>query len=222
MAGSANDLLRSRNAEKLQPGTTNRHRTQPWTNRVHNLVGENGHAKSLICHTEWSDQRQENDVIELIRAPFHVADLSSETLHVIGRMSAFRSSRSFKLSVTFHTPRQHTHMGHIHRLCVTAHRSQSKRSTHTTRHNPTPPSRAIHVVSDFSFSHKRRKECNKSAHDRVLILLTRKVCKRLEKHRWCLALVAAHTRTPHNDPTRTNFPETNSKKKCPRCTLAKN
>ena len=112
-------------------------------------------------------------------------------------------------------------MGHIHRLCVTAHRSQSKRSTHTTRHNPTPPSRAIHVVSDFTFSHKRRNECDKSAHDRVLFFWTRKVCKRLEKNSWCLALVAAHTRTPHNDPTRTNFPETNSKKKCPRCTLAK-
>ena len=147
---------------------------------------------------------------------------------VFGDLPCDRSNVRFsvnsviQLSVKFHTPRQHTHMGHIHRLCVTAHRSQSKRSTHTTRHNPTPPSRAIHVVSDFTFSHKRRNECNKSAHDRVLFFWTRKVCKRLEKNSWCLALVAAHTRTPHNDPTRTNFPETNSKKKCPRCTLAKN
>ena len=168
MAGSANDL--SRNAEKLQHGTKNRHRTQPQTNRVHILVGENGHAKSLICHTEWSDQRQENDVIELIRAPSHVADLSSATRHVIGRMSA----SVIQLSVKFHTPRQHTHMARIHRICVSAHRSQSKRSTHTTRHYPTPPSRTIHVVSDFPFSHKRRKERNKSAHDRVLIFWTRK------------------------------------------------
>ena len=131
MAGSANDLLRSRNAEKLQPGTKNRHRTQPWTNRVHNLVGERGHTKSLICHTEWSDQRQENDVIELIRAPFPCCR------PVFGDLPCDRSNVRFsvnsviQLSVKFHTPRQHTHMGHIHRLCVTAHRSQSKRSTHT-------------------------------------------------------------------------------------------
>ena len=174
MAGSANDLLRSRNAEKLQPGTKNRHRTQPWTNRVHNLVGERGHAKSLICHTEWSDQRQENDVIELIRAPFPCCR------PVFGDLPCDRSNVRFsvnsviQLSVKFHTPRQHTHMGHIHRLCVTAHRSQSKWSTHTTRHYPTPPSRTIHVVSDFTFSHERRKERNKSAHDRVLIFCTRK------------------------------------------------
>ena len=133
MAGSANDLLRSRNAEKLQPGTKNRHRTQPWTNRVHNLVGENGHAKSLICHTEWSDQRQENDVIELIRAPFHVADLSSETLHVIGRMSAFRSTRSFSCLSNFIHP-DNTRIWDTFTACVSRPivRNRSGRHTHYT------------------------------------------------------------------------------------------
>ena len=164
MAGSANDLLRSRNAEKLQPGTKNRHRTQPWTNRVHNLVGERGHAKSLICHTEWSDQRQENDVIELIRAPFHV----------IGRMSAFRSTRSFSCLSNFIHP-DNTHIWDTFTACVSRPivRNRSGRHTHYT------------TLSDSSFAHhsrcfrlplahKRRKECNESAHDRVLFFWDKK------------------------------------------------
>ena len=130
MAGSANDLLRSRNAEKLQPGTKNRHRTQLQTNRVHILVGENGHAKSLICHTEWSDQRQENDVIELIRAPFHVADLSSETFHVIGRMSAFRSTRSFSCLSNFIHP-DNTRIWDTFTACVSRPIVRNRSGRHT-------------------------------------------------------------------------------------------
>ena len=141
---------------------------------------------------------------------------------VFGDLPCDRSNVRFsvnsviQLSVKFHTPRQHTHMGHIHRLCVTAHRSQSKRSTHTLHDIIRLHRRAPFTLFQTSpFRTNDEKSATRALTIAFSFFGTRKVYKRLEKNRWCLALVAAHTRTPHNDPTRTNFPETDSQKRCP-------
>ena len=139
MAGSANDL--SRNAEKLQHGTKNRHRTQPQTNRVHILVGENGHAKSLICHTEWSDQRQENDVIELIRASF------SCCRPVFGDLPCDRSNVRFGHSVVCqisYTQTTHAYGTHSPPVCHGPSFAIEAVDTHYT------------TLSDSSFAHHSR------------------------------------------------------------------